>query len=159
MGADTEIPQFYRTEEAEPKYPIASWVWRGCIVLDFHGQPLRHLRNLPATISSNEHGCFLEGMFREDPRTCSEDVYARMPWKVVTQAPTPGSQAATTTYEPGVKYGKITMSRSRFRDYAACIAWMPRDGSDELKAHLEAILPKECLQLNSTRTVSNFMGI
>ncbi|KAL8926708.1 MAG: hypothetical protein Q9208_002782 [Pyrenodesmia sp. 3 TL-2023] len=53
-----------------------------------------------------------------------------------------------------VKYGKITMSRSRFRDYAACIAWAPRDGSDDLKAHLEAILPKECLQSNSTRTLT-----
>lgn len=53
--------QFARTKETEPNYPVKMWVWRGIVVLDHRGQPLLDYEALPATISSKENGCFLEG--------------------------------------------------------------------------------------------------
>ncbi|KAL8719520.1 MAG: hypothetical protein Q9225_003487 [Loekoesia sp. 1 TL-2023] len=138
--------QFARTKEMEPNYPVEMWVWRGIIILDFRGQPLLNYGALPATISSKENGCFLEGMYREDPRLKWTDFVARMP-----MAPHP-----PLVYKPVVEYQTFAMRRTRFRIQAGCIAWTMRDGSDDLRELITQKLPVECIEANSTQGFRDF---
>ncbi|KAL8737611.1 MAG: hypothetical protein Q9181_001512 [Wetmoreana brouardii] len=132
--------QFLRTEHTEPTYQVTDWVWHGSVVLDYLGHPILDYTALPATIGSEETGCFLEGMWREDPRITWADFSARMP---VSHPP--------MHYHAVVDYRTYSMRRSRFRLQAACISWIEREGTNEVRAQIENILPPECLQDNSTR--------
>ncbi|KAL8705109.1 MAG: hypothetical protein Q9201_001754 [Fulgogasparrea decipioides] len=132
--------QFLRTEHTEPTYQVTHWVWHGTVVLDYQGHPILDYAALPATIGSEEIGCFLEGMWREDPRITWADFSARMP---VSHPP--------LHYHTVVDYRTYSMRRSRFRLQAACISWIEREGSNEVRAQIEKFLPSECLQNNSTR--------
>lgn len=123
-------------------------------MLDYDGHPLVDFGALPATINSEEHGCFLEGMIREDPRISWHQVVARMPWKEVPNISTP-SPRPVTRYGPVMSDNGGGMKRLRFRLYAGCIAWTDREGSDALRAQIEARLPPGCIQANSTRAVSD----
>ncbi|KAL9014483.1 MAG: hypothetical protein Q9173_000863 [Seirophora scorigena] len=143
--------QFLRTEETEPSDPIEDWVWRGFLVLDHHGNPLRAFKALPVAISSKEDGCFLEGMFREDPRISWEDIVARVPYKEVPR-PSASPEETPVLYEAVVNHHRMSVRCARFRKQAACISWKPREGTDKLRRHLESYLPPECVAMNSTRS-------
>ncbi|KAL8750186.1 MAG: hypothetical protein Q9184_006514 [Pyrenodesmia sp. 2 TL-2023] len=138
--------QIERRPLTEPTYPINIWVWRGIIVLDYKGLPLRDFKSIPATLSSEEDGCFLEGMSREDPRAAWKDFCARMPVRNPGPAPQPPG-----LYEPVMNDTGAAMRRLRFRMSAGCIAWKPRQGSKEIGKQIQAHLPPECLRANSTR--------
>lgn len=131
--------------EAEPTYRVCTWIWRGNVVLDYDGVPMRDFRALPATLSSLEDGCFLEGMCREDPRISWKDLRARFP---VRHSP-------MTNPKPVFLATAIAMKRGRYRASSACIAWKPRQGSDDLRAQIQALLPRQCLRANSTRSLTN----
>ncbi|KAL8685905.1 MAG: hypothetical protein Q9218_007475 [Villophora microphyllina] len=132
--------QFYRIKENEPKDLVPIWVWHGQVVLDYLGQSVLNYRCLPTTISSKEEGCFLEGMFREDPRMGWVDFAARMP---VTHPP--------LLYDTVVNFQAMAMRQSRFRLLAACPSWTQRDGSKDMLARMKQFLPPECLYANSLR--------
>ncbi|KAL8750047.1 MAG: hypothetical protein Q9184_006567 [Pyrenodesmia sp. 2 TL-2023] len=137
--------QFLRVKEAEPTYRVGTWIWRDNVVLDFDGIPMRDFRALPATISSIEDGGFLEGMCREDPRISWKDIRARLP---VRHSP-------MTNPKPVLLATAVAMRRVRYRESSACIAWKSRQGSDDLRVQIEALLPRRCLRANSTRSLTN----
>lgn len=132
--------QINRTRETEPTEPVPIWFWRGSVVLDYQGHPILAYDALPATLGSKEDGCFLEGMFREDPGLTWADFAARFP---VGHPP--------MIYLPVVDKRLVAMRRLRFRLQAGCISWTQRDGTKDMQAEIEKLLPPECLQLNSTR--------
>lgn len=126
-------------------FPQPRWIWRGVAVLDdLDGQPLRDFEAPLATISREEHGCFPEVMLREDPRISWDDISIRMPVKHYDTGMRP---------KLAVSHVKGSMRRFRFRERAACIAWKERHGSDDLQAQVQAELPRECLEENSTQVV------
>ncbi|KAL8646351.1 MAG: hypothetical protein Q9210_006190 [Variospora velana] len=150
--------QFIRTPVTEPRYPVETWIWHGFIVLDYDGYPMRAFQALPATICSKEDGCFLEGMFREDPRITWDDIIARVPWKEVPRA-APSPSETPSLYEPMVDFHPMSMRRARFRNQAACISWKPREGSDKLRKVMESYLPPDCVARNSTRGFRDFTDV
>ncbi len=107
------------------------------MVLDYNGNPLRNFRALPATISSKEDGCFLEGMLREDPRMSWDDMAARMPWREIADPTLPPS-SYHLQFMPCVSNNTGGMRRLRFRVHAGCIAWTEREGSENLQTLIEA---------------------
>lgn len=131
--------QFYRNLESEPSDPLDVWTWHGKIVLDCEGRPLPHIPALPATIGSMEDGCFLECMFREDPRIKMHDFLSRMP---VTHPP--------MHYKPAVEPVVISSRRHRFRLQVGCINWAAGETSSEYRVQMEKLIPLSCLQANST---------
>ena len=133
--------QYLRTEETEPSDAVPVWVWNGSVVLDFDGIPQLAFKNLPATISSREDGCILEGMTREDPRIISKDLSARMPWAVFSGK-----------LQPLVRPKAISMRRQRFRIAAGCISWNERQDTKYVKEFIDRVLPPRCKTENSTRS-------
>ncbi|KAI4265790.1 MAG: hypothetical protein L6R35_007037, partial [Caloplaca aegaea] len=150
--------QFIRTPETEPSYPVETWIWHGYIMLDYDGYPMRAFQALPATISSKEDGCFLEGMFREDPRIMWDDIIARVPWKEVPRA-APSPSETPSLYEPIIDFHAMSMRCARFRNQAACISWKRRGGSDKLREVMESYLPPDCVASNSTRGFRDFTDV
>ncbi|KAI4248662.1 MAG: hypothetical protein LQ352_005869 [Teloschistes flavicans] len=140
--------QFYRTRENEPDYEVPIWIFHGHVVLDVHGQSVLDYQALPTTISSKEDGCFLEGMFREDPRMGWVDFAARMP---ITHPP--------MMIETVVTFQAIAMRQWRFRLQAACPSWTQRDASVNMQAQIERLVPRECLAANSTKEFRDLMPI
>ncbi|KAI4108607.1 MAG: hypothetical protein LQ339_002123 [Xanthoria mediterranea] len=131
--------QLYRNLESEPSDPWEVLTWHGKIVLDFEGRPMPYIPALPATIGSIEEGCFLECMFREDPRITMHDFRSRMP---VTHPP--------MHYKPAVEPVVVNSRRYRFRLQAGCINWAAGETSSEYRVQMEKLIPSSCLRANST---------
>ncbi|KAL8987180.1 MAG: hypothetical protein Q9177_003591 [Variospora cf. flavescens] len=127
-------------------------------MLDYDGYPMRAFQALPAAISSKEDGCFLEGMFREDPRIMWDDIIARVPWKEVPRA-APSPSDTPSLYEPIIDFHAMSMRCARFRNQAACISWKRRGGSDKLREVMESYLPPDCVASNSTRGFRDFTDV
>ncbi|KAL8654317.1 MAG: hypothetical protein Q9226_003479 [Calogaya cf. arnoldii] len=125
----------------EPSYAWETWIWQGKVVLDFNGRPMQDIHALPATISSREQGCYLESMFREDPRITYHEILSRMP---------------VTHHKPAVTGHSISQRRYYFRLQAGCIDWVPSERNREqttfkdFSEQMEKILPPSCLVANST---------
>ncbi|KAI4280225.1 MAG: hypothetical protein L6R38_004612 [Xanthoria sp. 2 TBL-2021] len=134
-----KIFQFYRNLDTEPSDPLEFLIWHGKIVLDFEGRPMRYIPALPATIGSKEDGCFLECMFREDPRITMHDFLSRMP---ATHPP--------MHYKPAVEAVTINLRRYHFRLRAGCINWAAGEISNEYRVQMEKLIPLRCLRANST---------
>ncbi|KAL8775884.1 MAG: hypothetical protein Q9203_003664 [Teloschistes exilis] len=132
--------QFYRTRDTEPDYEVPIWIYRGHVVLDVHGQGVLDYKDLPATLSSREDGCFIEGMFREDPRIGWADFAARMP---ISHPP--------FVLDTVVTFQAMAMRQWRFRLQAACPSWTQRDASLNMQAQIERLVPRQFLAANSTR--------
>ncbi|KAL8728053.1 MAG: hypothetical protein Q9166_005653 [cf. Caloplaca sp. 2 TL-2023] len=132
--------QFQRSRDTEPSHDLLRWKWHGRIVLDFNGFPIFQNPALPATIGSKEEGCFLEGMFREDPNIKWHDVAARMP---VTHPP--------MIYTCAVNMTTVLTRRTKFRLLAGCFGWKENKGATVIRAELEKIIPPCFIQANSTR--------
>lgn len=100
---------------------------------------MRYIPALPATIGSKEDGCFLECMFREDPRITMHDFLSRMP---ATHPP--------MHYKPAVEAVTINLRRYHFRLRAGCINWAAGEISNEYRVQMEKLIPLRCLRANST---------
>ena len=71
-----------RDEHDNPKYPndkIPPMKWRGLLVLDSEGIPIKRFHYIPATLSTQLEGGYIEAMTREDSRCGYRDMIARMP--------------------------------------------------------------------------------
>ncbi|KAI4213767.1 MAG: hypothetical protein LQ351_003733 [Letrouitia transgressa] len=107
-----KVFQSLRNRSTEPTYHVPIWIWQGSVILDHEMIPLLDFKDLPATISSHEDGCILEGMIREDPRISDRDIAVRMPW--------------VYTYpklEPVVGPDAVALRRASFRNSAGCASW------------------------------------
>ncbi|KAL8715650.1 MAG: hypothetical protein Q9225_006352 [Loekoesia sp. 1 TL-2023] len=86
---------FKRKGRTNPKYPndeIPLMRWRGLLVIDHHGVPIRRFHNIPATLSSQMEGGLIEAIFRQDSRIENSDLLARMPQQ--WSKPKAGGEAA-----------------------------------------------------------------
>ncbi|KAL9579675.1 MAG: hypothetical protein Q9212_004969 [Teloschistes hypoglaucus] len=132
--------QFYRTRNTEPDYEVPIWIHRGYVVLDVHGQGVLDYKDLPTTLGSREDGCFIEGMFRQDPRIGWTDFAARMP---IVHPP--------MILDTVLTFQAMAMRQWRFRLQAACPSWTQRDASINMQAQIERLVPRQFLVANCLR--------
>ncbi|KAL8779132.1 MAG: hypothetical protein Q9213_007093 [Squamulea squamosa] len=119
---------------------------RGLIVLDvFTNKPIRDWP-IPSCLSSKIEGGRLEAMRREIGLINKEDFRARMPHKVLGEAPT--------------SEGALAMRMTRFREDAGLPSANPRPGSEGKRRALIQCYPvkimEEVLLSNSTRRFRDF---
>ena len=120
-------------------------------MLDMDHHPVKNYANIPATLSSEMEGSRMEAIRRQNANISSKDFLARMPRnRKVLSHNARGVKAADPIDVPMITISAINMRQMRFREHAGCLTWEPKAGSDELKEHLESILPQACLDNNST---------
>lgn len=140
---------FERKDRPDPQYPnddIPHMRWRGLLVIDHEGQPVRRFRNIPAALSSQIEGGLMEAIQREDSRIRNNDFLARMPqewWKQKTDG----------TWVPHPMTVNTLASRlARWRERIACLSWEGR--TQAMKPYdrwLRDNLPQALLDANNTR--------
>jgi len=117
------------------------WLYttEGWLVLDYKHQPVRDYK-MPLTLSSKCDDFLCEAIMRDNyhDHIGVQALLARMPGKIVNGQ------------EP-YRVGTISMRMNRFRNWACCITWEPKVGSETKKAYMDSILPEDCKQDNSTR--------
>ena len=112
-----------RGDRLDPHYPddqIPPMRWRGLLVIDHNGAPVRRFRNIPATLSSSMEGGLIEAIFREDSRIETYDLLARMPHQY------PQDLVDGTVKWIAMRPNTLTVRCSRFREKAACYHWYGR---------------------------------
>lgn len=124
---------------AVPPYAPETWIFRGRIVLDMDDKPVKKWHELPLVLSSEYEGYDMEVVRRLNPKISFGDIRARMPRLILIG--TRWSDLAQST---------LSMRNMRFRLAACCLAWTDRQGSQNIKNYLDALLPPECLAANST---------
>lgn len=150
---------FQRMNRQDPIYPndrIPNMRWRGLLVIDRNGVPVRRFRNIPATLSSQAEGGLMEAIRREDSRIKNKDLVARMPRKWTRRMEYPG-QAETTTME--MDQNTLASRTTRFREEAGCINWYGRPSAiKRYDRYLLDNLPQPLKDANSTRGMArNFV--
>ncbi|KAL8752322.1 MAG: hypothetical protein Q9184_005772 [Pyrenodesmia sp. 2 TL-2023] len=144
---------FKRKDRQDPHYPrgiIPHMRWRGLLVIDNEGEPVRRFRNIPATLSSQMEGGLMEAIFREDSRIDAEDLMARMPegWNKKFEYPTPGGETAKD-----IETDSRTLSARarRFRLLTGCINWYGRPNApSRYDRYLMSVMPQVLEDANST---------
>ena len=129
------LPDYDRKSNTKPGQLFTQEGW---LVLDLYRKPIYDFR-MPLALSSKTESFLLEAMLRDnyDLGIQVQDIRARMP----------GDQR-----KDGIRSATLSMQMSRWRAIAGCISWAPgRTASDTIRHYLDALLPQECLEANSTR--------
>ena len=103
----------------------------GRVILDLDGTPVRNYTNIPVVLSSQLKGCYMEAMMREHPSIQVQDFVARMPKDLV-------------------KRNALSARIRRYRLEACCISWTRMEGSDNIKAYIDNLLPAKYIKTNLT---------
>lgn len=137
---------FERKDRRDPSYVVPHMRWRGLLVIDFQGQPVRRFRNIPATLSTQLEGGLMEAICREDSRVNNHDFLARMPREWQEQ-----KLDGTWTTHPMV-VNTLASRIMRFRELAACVNWTGRvQAMKPYDRFLRDNLPQVLQDANSTR--------
>ncbi|KAL8926727.1 MAG: hypothetical protein Q9208_002801 [Pyrenodesmia sp. 3 TL-2023] len=144
---------YKRKDRRDPKYPgdnIPYMRWRGLLVIDNEGEPVRRFRNIPATLSSQVEGGLMEAMMREDSGIDIDDFMARMPkdWNKKIEYPTPGGVQAR---QIDVDRRTLGARARRFRHLVGCINWYGRpETPSRYDKYLMSVMPQVLVDANST---------
>lgn len=117
-----------------------TWIFRGRIVLGTDDKPVKKWHELPLVLSSEYEGYEMEVVRRLNPKITFADIRARMPRFFLIG----------TRWTSDLGGSTLSMRNKRFRLAACCLAWTDRQGSRNIKAYLDTLLPAECLTANST---------
>ena len=117
------------------------WTEDNRVVLDGNNHAVNNFEEIPWTCSTEMEGWLMEAIQRQNPYISISDFVARMPH-------TRGS-----ANKPLKPFGITTYSNrtGRFRKKAGCLSLKKRAGTDALKEYLTSLIPKSCLDANSTR--------
>ncbi|KAL8831037.1 MAG: hypothetical protein Q9170_005468 [Blastenia crenularia] len=133
---------FLRKDRQDPVYPrnvIPHMHWRGILVVDARGVPVRRFRNLPATLSTHAEGGLLEAVMRQDSRIAATDLLARMP-RQFQEVRVNGPPSGVI-----MNHNMLAQRMARFRDRAPCVHWhgrinVPKPFDDSLRKNLPEVL-------------------
>ncbi|KAI4086934.1 MAG: hypothetical protein LQ344_007160 [Seirophora lacunosa] len=130
-----------------PTFPVPEMRWRGLLVLDHAGVPVRRFPNIPATLSTQLEGGLMEAMQRADPRIHSSNFLARMP-----TAWTETLVGGAATKRHAMSANVLASRMMRFRENAACLNWGGRrENWKPYDRWLRENLPAPLEHANSTR--------
>ncbi|KAL9042078.1 MAG: hypothetical protein Q9214_003893 [Letrouitia sp. 1 TL-2023] len=140
--------QYRPTDEDFNKPPTPEWVLDdGRVVIDCINHIMYDFPTLPKTIASSVPGWLLVAFIRSDLNIHMQDIRGR----IIDDAPNPKNK------DDPLGHNKLSMRISRFRKLSGCLIWSksaPKD--DPLKACMDRILPKSCLEANSTKCFRDF---
>ena len=129
------LPDYTKKSNTKPGQLFTQEGW---LVIDLNRKPIYDFR-MPLALSSKIESFLLEAMMRDnyDLGIQVQDIRARMP----------GDQK-----NDGIRCATLSMQMNRWRSTAGCISWATgKIGSDAMRYYLDALLPQECLDANSTR--------
>ena len=129
------LPDYDQKPKIKPDQLLTPEGW---LVIDLYRKPIYEFR-MPLALSSKTESFLLEAILRDnyDLGISVQDLRARMP----------GDQR-----NDGIRSATLSMQMSRWRTTAGCISWAPgKTASDAMRYYLDALLPQECLDANSTR--------
>ena len=131
----------------QDKQPTTYLEWKGRIVLDYRGQPVRVL-GLPLTISSKigDEEARLECMLRSDPNVTWDDILARI------------LRRGDTVEKARKVRNALNMHVVRFRKIARLISFDPKFGSETLETYLLTTMTAEMVVKNSTKGLSDLVN-
>ncbi|MCJ1282964.1 hypothetical protein MMC26_002291 [Xylographa opegraphella] len=132
-----------------PEDNVKPWYRNGMILLDQDNRPLNDYDSIPATLSTEIEGQYMEAMSRLDSRIKHADFRARMPSTMVVKAGNPAVPLFTLN--------TISMRMSRFRDQAALVSREKRAGTQSIEDNLRQLLPEQCFEENSTRSFGRLL--
>ncbi|KAL8901526.1 MAG: hypothetical protein Q9207_005156 [Kuettlingeria erythrocarpa] len=143
---------FHRRDRRDPAYPggIPNMRWRGLLVIDHDGLPIRRFRNIPAALSTQMEGGLMEAIRREDSQVTMEDFMARMlpAWDRQKAYPTNAGDINAPTV---VDKNTIAARAGRFRARAGCINWYGRPTvPSRCERYLMSVIPQVLEAANST---------
>lgn len=127
-------------------YHVGNLYYNGRLVLDLDNNPILDYVDLPATLSTEFSGEYMEAITRLDPRISHKDFRARMP-----ETRRIGRDGQTV--RPSYSLSTIGMRMTRFRQEQGLISWTKREGSESIRDFLISNLPQENIEANSTRGV------
>ncbi|KAL8966335.1 MAG: hypothetical protein Q9197_006041 [Variospora fuerteventurae] len=114
---------FESKDRSPPTTRIPDMRWRGLLVLDHSGDPVRRFPGIPATLSTHIEGGLMEAIRRHDPRVHNNDLLARMPHSWI-------ETLIDGTEKPHNMTRNVLASRMmRFRENAACLNWTGRNAT------------------------------
>ncbi|KAI4280226.1 MAG: hypothetical protein L6R38_004613 [Xanthoria sp. 2 TBL-2021] len=120
----------------------------GILLLDANNHPIFDWPELPKTISAQVEGFWLEYWWRLNRHIRIEDVLARCP--EMTQ------RKDSTLYRPIATRSAYGNSRSKDRLAAGTRSWEQKEGSKEIKAQYERIMPNKVLAEIAHRGTTTF---
>ncbi|KAL9120533.1 MAG: hypothetical protein Q9187_002908, partial [Circinaria calcarea] len=116
------------------KLTYEAGIWcdsHGRVILDLDGTPVRNYMNIPVVLSSQLEGCYMEAMMRQHPKIKLQDFVARMP-------------------KDQAKRNALSARMRMYRVEACCISWKQKEGSQNINAYIDNLLPAQYIKTNYT---------
>ncbi|KAL9613293.1 MAG: hypothetical protein Q9167_002160 [Letrouitia subvulpina] len=137
------LHQYRPTDEDFNKPPAPEWVLDdGRVVIDCINHIMYDYPTLPKTIASSVPGWLLAAFMRSNLNIHMQDIRGR----IIDDAPAPRNK------DDLLGHNKLGMRISRFRKLSGCLLWSKlAQKNDPLQEYMDGILPKRCLEANSTK--------